>query len=189
MEHILISPGKLKLMLTREDVIRYDLKPVIESGEEPDSKQTFKALLDDAGDLGFDPGNDRLFIQLYPSKDGGAEVYITRLGEHIRGGSGELPVTYIVCFDSLDDLLACCKRLSFLGGESSAWYEEMPKRWFLVVSETVTWHDYLERGLGVEAIIGEYGRNIKSQGAIYYIKEHCFNFCEKRAVKILESMI
>lgn len=191
MEHILISPGKLKLMLTREDVLHYDLRPVIESGEEPDSRQVFKALLADAGEIGFDSGNDRLFIQLYPSKDGGAEVYITRLGEHTRNDdpSGELPVTYIGCFDSLDDLIACCRQLAFTEGESSAWYEDEPRRWFLVISEVLSWREYLDRGLGVEAIMSEYGRNIKAPGAIYYIKEHCFVFCEKRAVKILESMI
>lgn len=198
MEHILISPGKLKLMLTRGDVERYDLVSAVDGDADPESRQAFRTLLADAEQLGFDPGNDRLFIQLYPSKDGGAEIYITRLGSRLpqsagQDGRGErLSVTRIGCFDTLDELAGCCKQLQTSVGkdsDSSAWVEAEPKRWFLVVSELLTYRQFLDDGLKTEAIIGEFGRNVKTPASISYIKEHCFNFCEKRAVKILGDMI
>ncbi len=195
MEHILISPGKIKLLLTKEDMERYELASAVES-EEIGVGKSFKALIDDVKKVGFDAGtdengtNDRLFIQLYPSKDGGAEVYITNLGEREDTlKRTELPILHIGCFASLDDLAGCCKQLENFGGESSAWEDERGGRWFLILSELVDWRDYLERGLFIEAVIGEFGRIIKSSGAVYYIKEHCFNFCEKKAVKILKSVI
>ena len=195
MEHILISPGKLKLMLTRDDVEHYDLTSAVDGECDPESRQSFKALLADAGKLGFDPGNDRLFIQLYPSKDGGAEIYITRLsGEKVTNHSGRerFSVTHIGGFDSLSDLLACCARLGNFDSEdseSSAFSDGEGRNYFLVLSESLTCREFLENGLKIDAIIGEYGRNIKPSGAIYYIKEHYFEFCEKRAVKILGSMV
>ena len=194
MEHILISPGKLKLMLTRDDVERYDLTSAVDGECDPESRQSFKALLADAGKLGFDPGNDRLFIQLYPSKDGGAEIYITRLGERLPAANPreKFSVTHIGAFDSLSDLLCCCKRLGGFDSEeseSSAFSDEDGQNYYLVLSESLTCREFLENGLRIDAIIGEYGQKIKPSGAIYYIKEHCFEFCEKRAVKILGSMV
>ena len=84
MEHILINSGKLKLMLTRADIVRYSLSGIIdgqsEDAEDPRvKKDALRQLLDEAGRIpGFD-GRGRMFIQLYPSRDGGAEIYITRL--------------------------------------------------------------------------------------------------------------
>ncbi len=195
MEHILISPGKLKLMLTRADVEHYELPLSSDSDSDPRAQENLRSLLSELGELGFDPGNDRLFVQLYPSKDGGAEIYITKLGEKsVRSSDERLTITHIGCFERLDELLSCCERLERSGFgdescESCAWYENSPERCFLVLHESMSCREYLDRGFKAEAIIGEYGRNIKSCGAIYYLKEHCFNFCEKKAVKILGSMV
>ena len=181
MEHILISPGKLKLMLTRDDVERYDLTSAVDGECDPESRQSFKALLADAG-------------QLYPSKDGGAEIYITRLGERLPAANQreKFSVTHIGAFDSLSDLLCCCKRLGGFDSEeseSSAFSDGDGQNYYLVLSESLTCREFLENGLRIDAIIGEYGQKIKPSGAIYYIKEHCFEICEKRAVKILGSMV
>lgn len=193
MEHILISPGKLKLILTPADVEHYELPLSNDVGTER-TERNLRALLDELGGLGFDPGNDRLFVQLYPSKDGGAEIYITKLCEKPDTiASDRLTITHIGCFDTLEELLCCCERLVRSGfgedGDSEAFYEDSPKRWFLILYESMSCREYLDRGLRADAIIGEYGRNIKSHGTIYYIKEHCFIFCKKKAVKILGSMV
>lgn len=195
MEHILISSGKIKLVLTKEDIKKYELGSVIDENCEIVHKKSFKALIKEARELGFDVGDendmsDRLFIQLYPSKDGGAEVYMTKLGERTQNDDvSELPIIHIGCFSSLDDLAFCCKHLDKINCESSAWYDEVSECWYLTVFETLNFKEYLEHGLSVDAIIGEFGKNITSRGAIYYIKEHCLAFCEKKAVKILKNVI
>ncbi len=193
MEHILISPGKLKLMLTRDDLARYELT---DASVSEGSRGAFKLLLEDAGRLtGFDAGDDKLFIQLYPSKDGGAEVYITRLGglppEKLL--DDRLRLERAGAFESLAELLHCAKALKPAledsEYESSAWHD--CGRYFLVISENLTCHDYLERASGgkIENIIGEFGQIVRSMTAICCVKEHSFNFCEKNAVKILASMV
>ena len=204
MEHILISPGKLKLMLTKEDLAHYELDHALDDGAVDTSRLAFRTLLADAGRLsGFDAGGDKLFIQLYPSKDGGAEIYITRLGRpRAEESSGpeygisdeRVKLEHIGVFDKLGDLLECCRRLLPLceAAEdcvSSAWSDG--KRYFLIIGESLRYRDYLDaakRGR-IEAVFGEYGRNIGDAFAISYVKEHCFNFCEKKAVKILADMV
>ena len=71
-------------MLTRADIVRYSLSGIIDGqsdgAEDPRTKKdALRQILDEAGRIpGFD-GRGRMFIQLYPSRDGGAEIYITRL--------------------------------------------------------------------------------------------------------------
>lgn len=202
MEHILISPGKLKLTLTRDDLERYDLERAVDDGAVDTSRLAFRMLLDDAGKLaGFDAGSDKLFIQLYPSKDGGAELYITKLGNEkgtygnaARGQHNEkVKLTRIGVFDSMSELLECCKHLDLAlsksEAESSAYTDG--KRYFLLICESISYHDYLEgtERCKIEAAFGEYGRNIADMAAVSYVKEHCFAFCEKKAVKILSDMV
>lgn len=198
MEHILISPGKLKLMLSKGDLDHYELSDAARDGTiAPESRRSIRLLLEDAGRLsGFDAGDDKLFIQLYPSKDGGAEIYITRLGgrppEHTS--DERLTLTRIGCFESLNELMLCCSALEpiLAGGsnaDSSAWSDGA--RYFLLITEEIGYHEYLERGgdCRIESMFGEFGRNIKNNTAVCYIKEHCFVFCKKNAVKILSDMI
>ncbi len=201
MEHILISPGKLKLTLTRDDLERYDLGRAVDDGAVDTSRLAFRTLLDDAGRLaGFDAGSDKLFIQLYPSKDGGAELYITKLGCDNSVGKkptstrdDKVMLTRVGVFETMSELLECCRHLDHMLGQcdiiSSAYSDN--KRYFLVISESISYHEYLEGSerKKIEAALGEYGRNIADAAAISYIKEHCFVFCEKRAVKILSDMV
>ena len=201
MEHILISPGKLKLTLSRDDLERYDLGRAVDDGAVDTSRLAFRMLLDDAGRLaGFDAGSDKLFIQLYPSKDGGAELYITKLGcdagacqKAAKPRDDKVKLTRIGVFETMSELLDCCRHLDRMLGQSdvmSSAYSD-GKRYFLVISESISYHEYLEGSerKKIEAALGEYGRNIADAAAISYIKEHCFLFCEKKAVKILSDMV
>lgn len=192
MEHILISPGKLKLMLTKDDLEKYEIDC---DGDSELMRLAFRELLSDAERIsGFDAGADKLFIQLYPSKDGGAEVYITKLGE------GKLPqedvgdtvkLTGIGLFDSMTALLGCCKSLSTAGRSyksSSAWQDG--GKYYLTLEQNVSYNDYL-RGKAttpIEDIISEYGRNICKTTAMSYIHEHCLCFCRENAIERLAEM-
>lgn len=211
MEHILISPGKLKLMLTKDDLEHYKLDHTVDEScavEGTDaSRMAFRLLLDDAGRItGFDAGRDKLFIQLYPSKDGGAEVYITKLGRNgrdsgFRDENGTSPnervkINRIGVFDSMNNLLECCRHIRCAydirkqSDVISSAYSD-GKRYFLVISESLSYREYLD-SIGrfrIEAAFGEYGRNTSDPAVISYIKEHCFVFCEKKAVKILADMV
>ena len=119
MEHILINSGKLKLMLSREDIERYELSDVVGNGNNypegtSEQRMALRKLLDDAERIpGFDGGQGRLFVQLYPSRDGGAEVYITRLTKEpcatvgFRKDGDVMKITKTGVFDELSDLIGC----------------------------------------------------------------------------------
>lgn len=199
MEHILISPGKLKLMLTRDDLEHYELDRAVEDGAVDSSRLAFRSLLDDAGRMsGFDAGDDKLFIQLYPSKDGGAEIYITKLSVSAAATqrsqlnkNERVTLTRIGVFDSMTALLECCARLSAFNADIESSAASDNTRYFLIITESLAYRDYLNGAhrSKIESLIGEYGRNIPDTTALSYVKEHCFKICEKKAVKILGSMV
>ncbi len=201
MEHIRISPGKLKLMLTKADMEHYELDADGLSGDDLLSRDSLRPLLEDCRiRSGFDAVGGRLFIQLYPSRDGGAEIYITRLDapppdrEKTDGGDA-IRITAVYRFDAMASLLEVCRRLADDPAitESTAWSGE--RDCFLILYEKISCREYLERSkrrggdCKKRLFIGEYGRYLPSPAAEFYVKEHCFCFCEKNAVKILANMV
>ena len=79
MELIVVNSQKLKIILDKDDMLSFDI-----SGEDLDysSAKTRKALgniLERAkAETGFDTGNDRLYIQVFLSVDGGCEMFFTK---------------------------------------------------------------------------------------------------------------
>lgn len=81
MELILINDTKLKIMLTREDMTRYDLDCENVDYDNTETRRAFWSILDEAKHrTGFDAARDRVFIQLYPSREGGCEMFVTKVG-------------------------------------------------------------------------------------------------------------
>ncbi len=202
MEHILISPGKLKLMLTKSDLDKYDLDCETMDSEDTLTRQAFRELLADVKRVsGFDAADDKVFIQLYPSRDGGAEIYITRLTLRREAPPDEneaIKLTSVYRFNSLGDLLAVCARLAAqsalhsiphpLPKASSAWHCD--GIYYLVCENSVTYREYLRAGrhdrLG-EYIDG-YGRRLQASAAFSYVKEHCDCICEHDAIEALAKL-
>lgn len=81
MELILISDSKLKITLTSDDMAQYELDCDTMDYDNTETRKAFWEILDRAKHItGFDAASDRVFIQLYPSRSGGCEMYITKLG-------------------------------------------------------------------------------------------------------------
>ena len=78
MELILISNTKLKIMLSESDMIKYNI------GRESDcarssTRRAIRSLLDRAKDqIGFNTEGEEIFVQLYTSKSGGCELFVTK---------------------------------------------------------------------------------------------------------------
>ena len=78
MELILISNTKLKIMLDESDMIKYHI------GSESDcakgsTRRAIRSLLDCAREqIGFNTDGEEIFVQLYTSKKGGCELFITK---------------------------------------------------------------------------------------------------------------
>ena len=78
MELILISNAKLKIMLNENDMRKYHI------GRESDcaqaaTRKAIRSLLDCARDqIGFNTDGEEIFVQLYTSKHGGCELFVTK---------------------------------------------------------------------------------------------------------------
>ncbi len=192
MELILISESKLKVILTAGDMRQYDITCESFDCADVHSRTAFRRILNEArAGTGFDAVGDKVFVQVYPSKEGGCEMFVTKLarggiteGEdemtgtaqtaQTRGATGEKP-RIIYSFDEMKHLMCACRSLAAAGyaGESTA-YGEASRRFFLMTEKD-------------SPIIAEEG-GVKCRPQMsYYISEHCGFVCHD-AVTVLGKL-
>ena len=71
-------------MLTAPDMQHYELQGDCLSCVDDGVRKAFRHIFDDArAQSGFNTEGEKLFIQLYASRDGGCEIFVTKLGVHI----------------------------------------------------------------------------------------------------------
>ena len=135
MELLRVSNSKLKITLTPEDMKRFELQCNSMDYANAETKRAFREILEEAGlesDFGITHG--RTLIQVFPSKDGGCEMFITRLLEDTDGydaplmpclPSGTTDV-FDYCFIGQSALLEACYVLNNQGypGESAVFIDE-----------------------------------------------------------------
>ena len=194
MEYIPINEAKLKVILESADLVRWDIRAEDLDYSNPEAKFVFEDILQHAKDaFGFDTSGYKILLQLFPSKDGSCELFITRLSARSSGISSEALLrpseSAAYSFERLSHLISVCKRLIDAGfcGESSAWTDELGK-WYLLLSES----DMLSLNglpvLGDVSFIEEYG-DVQSPRALYlYLGEYAQSICKERAVETLSKI-
>ena len=176
MELIVISENKLKVMLTADDMRHYNLDCDTMDSDNGPTRRAFRCILDDArAQTGFDPGKDKIFVQLYPGKSGGCEMFVTKLGTEKKDGEkpaatpqkrDPTPKEYAYVFSSLSHLLRASRRLrGKFNGTARAFTDRGKQEYFLILSEDAPFLTEYE------------GRKCKSR-EIPYILEYCRCFCE-----------
>ncbi len=183
-------------MLTKNDLLRYELDCETMDSEDPATRRSLRELLADVKtSSGFDVADDKLFIQLYPSRDGGAEIYITKLSAKRQSepsNDAALHVTSVFRFDSMRALLNACARCAPCGisegKASSAWQGELG--YFLITEENVPYRKYLSGGTkAFDELIAEAGAVVGSAPtSAAYVREHCQCFCERDAISVLAKL-
>lgn len=81
MELIIISESKFKIMLSEPDMKHYELNPDEMLDTDQHTRLAFRHLLDDCGPIGQETRGERLFVQVYTSKGGGCEIFVTKMGD------------------------------------------------------------------------------------------------------------
>ena len=198
MELIVISEGRLKITLTEADMARYELADPQGGREDgwalaPHARRALRHILADANEnIDFDAEGERLFVQLYASKGGGCEIFVTRMED---GGEARLlravtntalknPAeekrTVWIRLESLEDVTALCKRLIQTGflGESQLYITPEPTIWYLYVS---FWENRGGRLPGRWDFRREYGTETGDMGM--YLSEHGRLICPEGAVE------
>ena len=210
MELILINPSKLKIMLSFDDMQKYDLDTKTIDYDNTATRKAFWSILDDARQItGFDAASARLFIQLYQSKKGGCEMFVTKIGPFDCNCIGdenekmtlatrrELPAaplpnkTYgdrdrisAYVFEALDLLICVCRRLLGINwkGKSLAYMDGEGKCYLLLSHPTL--YTY-EAPLDELSFINEYGRSENADMIKLYVKEYAHPICQGSAISTL----
>ena len=81
MDFLRISETKMKITLDQSDLERFRVAASALDYEDPATRRAFRAILDAAREeSGFDVAGGKALIQCYPCKDGGCELFVTKLG-------------------------------------------------------------------------------------------------------------
>ncbi len=174
MELILISNSKLKIMLSAEDMKKYN----IECDGETALRRGFKPVLDMARrDCGFDTEGGRLLVQVFPSRGGGCEMFITRVA--LESGKAKDRDASVCIFDSIGTMSRLCRILRERGyGKESAAYEVSAGAYALILPE----FDRSEALPLGAAVISEFGNRRDCENIEGYIKEHALAIFSENAV-------
>ncbi len=199
MELIRISDSKLKITLSVADMEKYALCSDSMDYDNTETRRAFWEILDEAKQkTGFDAAKERVFVQVYPSRGGGCEMYVTKVGTLFeKEGVGEKPPPRrrprvgIYRFLSLDGLLSACAVLHAQGysEESAAYAERDAGRYYLILRE----HLCAPVGsdgtrLSEYGFLEEYGERLSGCVTFAYIKEHAVPLELKDAVTRLSAL-
>ena len=190
MEFLVVSKTKLKAILDKADMKSYKLDTL---GEHSDlsHRHTFRDILKEAEiKTGFSTGKDKVLIQLYPSKEGGGELFITRLIARDKGEltalSGAQNVTLLSYvkrlykFDSLSDMIRASKAMPDKNIDSEAYYIDGS---FYLSSEERCRDGYISD----TARLSEFGDRLPEK-LIPYVEEQGRAVLPKNAVRLLSGL-
>lgn len=185
MELIIISESRIKLMLTPDDMASYT----------GNTREVLREIMHDASrKCGCHPMEGRVFVQMYPSREGGCELFVTRLEDRrlsarmadafMRGGEERTLTEFRRCgfrerhiiysFETMQDLLNCCLGLWQMGysGASAAYADRGRRVYFLLLDQETV-------------IAGEHFGTLCPSQTYYYISEHCDVICPDQAAEKL----
>ena len=193
MELILISASKLKVILDADESRKYKITDA-PGGVRKCDKSCLSEILDDIYRLsGFDTKSDSLSIEIFESKSGGCEMFITKQAEKRTYTQKEIKklcreclsdnLTLSYIFKTMSDLIFVCKLLGAktLPAKSRA-FNVGSKNFYLILTFfsffTPELYDSLE-------FISEFGERISSEGLEDYLDEYGKEICHSEAVETL----
>ena len=189
MELIKINDSKLKVMLTEVDLKCYNLDCEKIDYDCRATKEAFREILNEAKNkTGFDTGDEKIFVQIYPGRCGGCEMFVTKLAcETVENNIHAFSAVYY--FEHFPDLANACGKLQSYGFKDRSALYSANDGYYLIISEDYKQNNNTysvnERGKGVPhyPILGEYGKRLKADRSLALIREHCSLICAENAVE------
>jgi len=216
MDLIKINDNKLKIMLSATDMHSFALDADHMDYTNSKTREAFRHILEEARDrTGFDAKGHQIYVQLYPSRGGGCEMFVTKLGVVCALGEESSPPsketsqqkataalprpkpgpqadrhhTVAFMFDAMEHLLCVCRRLRGreFGGLSEAWHGEEGK-YYLLLSERGGARRSMLFDRTLLCLLGEYGLQQNADTVRLYIREHARPICEEDAIGRLAAL-
>ncbi|MBQ3099814.1 MAG: adaptor protein MecA [Clostridia bacterium] len=185
MELLPIGSDKLKVTLTEADMESYRLSADTLNWDDTGTRKALWSILDEAKkQCGFDAAREQILVQIFPSRAGGCEMFVTRTGERRRGANHESVRTAIkksdarACvFDRLYYMIAFCAVLRDSGYKDPADAYSLDDGRFLLI--------YYKD----DPRAAEFGRITPLSDMEFYIGEHTEIICQTDAVTRLAALI
>ena len=213
MEFILINENKMKVMLSATDLEEFEIEAEELDYANTDTKRMFWDILSRAKhSTGFDTDGQRVLVQLYPSRHGGCEMFVTKIGilgsadtsneysanaqpllsekitvrprnERNRGSKKQLSAYR---FESLELMLSVCRQLVSLGydGDSSAYVGDNGKFYLFISEPEQKSYFHIDK----YSFISEFGAYENRENAKLYLCEHGREICHPDAVPTLSEL-
>lgn len=206
MEFILINDMKLKIMLSKSDLEEFDVRANELDYSNTETKRMFWDIIERAKkNVGFCCDGMRILVQLYASRDGGCEMFVSKLGDAYRdylpaegdeGSSlhcqplykrdGQYTRKGAFRFDRLEWLITVCRRLFNIGysGESSAYIGDDQSYYLFLDGLDATGYMPIDE----YTFIWEYGSAVNTEATAELLCERGKQICAERAVEILSAL-
>lgn len=192
MELLLVTSGRLKIVMSSRDMQDYAITCDGFGDENGNTKQILRSILAKAKDeVGFDAVGNRVMVQMYPSKDGGCEMYVT------KSTAAPLPVPLhssmrtvpnVFRFGEMQTMLCACRKLTDRSDilASAAYLRQDGRECYLLLYTTAV--DAFGREPLLFSAANEYGRLWNTEYAMAYLREHCDCICHADAVRTLGAL-
>ena len=196
MEMIPVTELKLKIIMKKEDLKKFELRADdLDYGTTETKKMLWSLLADAKRDYGFDTDGYRILVQLFPSKDGGCELFITKT-ECFPSFHTDKQLHYkrsyekseteervsAFSFERMEYLLSVCRRLHAIGyGERSEAYISDEGRYYLFLDGL----DPVGHLIPDEfSFVREYGTNENEELIRSFLCEHGRIICENAVERL-----
>ena len=192
MELLRIGERKLKVMLSDEDMEHYRLDKENLDYDTTETRSAFWQILDEAKHkTGFDAGGGKLFVQIYPSRGGGCEMYVTLAeGEKAAQRQRSLVRGYesVYRFETLELLLEVCRKLCELGYRDESSVFAADGAYYLIIREKLESSIMSPKALGEFSFIEEYGTRLSGGVRLAHLREHGKCLEGLRAVELFSTL-
>ena len=210
MELIPINSSKLKIMLDENDMKEYNIGDQADCASS-ETRVAIRHILDRVKEqIGFDTEGSEIFVQLYTSKKGGCELFVTKStapppktkqpsthGEHKNKKSPPSPITaqegspqkqkergrIYYSFNALSDLCKICKLLAENEIQICGSVYQDERGIFFLALESDNIKEYAR--LDKLTFILEFGEREKGYDVSTYLSEHSKAICKKDVLKTL----
>ena len=206
MEFIVINEEKLKVILTSDDMKKLNISAEDLDYQKTSTKRVVWEILDKAKQTeGFDSDNSKLYIQVFPSPDGGCEMFVikndTKYRVNIRGAASrsyrpkadipeKLGIYSLLDFDELCEL---CKLLTVNSPyiKTNLYREDNGKYILFMFPSAIPGYLHSQSRVSgkLPPFTSEYGQvHETTQRALAYVKEHCKTIAEGNAASLIARL-
>lgn len=190
MDLILISSKKLKVSLDSEETKKYNIPTKEKLNYTCDKKSLNLLLFDIKSMCGFDTGDDDLTFEIFESKDGGCDMYITR-SYNTYEGNGIKKLSYILkheliyVFYDIEHLIFACKKLSDLSLSNDSKVYESKDIYYLTIKKS---QGFSKCDLDSLIFMKDISDEVNTCDTNIYLSEHANEILSQNAIDVLAML-